>query len=84
MANDTHSFIVRIWCEALDDEGKDFDWRGSIDHVGTGTRRYFHDFINILRFIEDQIRPKAPCNDSDRALPARIEPIRAQRSGDEL
>jgi hypothetical protein len=73
LEHDTHSFIVRVWCEALDDEGKKFDWRGSIEHVGTGTRHYFHELESILRVIQDQIGPKVPCDDSGQTLLARIK-----------
>ncbi len=51
---DTQAFIVRIWHEALDDEGNITAWRGSIDHVGRDQRLYFHDLDGIVRFIQEQ------------------------------
>jgi hypothetical protein len=51
---DTHAFIVRIWHEAQDEEGTIVAWRGSIDHVGSDERLYFHDLTGIVRFIQEQ------------------------------
>lgn len=51
---DTHAFIVRIWHEALDDEGNIVAWRGSIDHVGSDNRLYFQDLDGIVRFIKER------------------------------
>jgi len=51
---DTQSFIVRIWHEGVDATGNIVAWRGSIDHVGSGRRVYFHDLNGALRFIQDQ------------------------------
>lgn len=50
----THSFIVRIWHEALDGEGKIVAWRGSIDHVSSGKRLYFHKLEEVEGFIQEQ------------------------------
>ena len=50
-----HSFILRIWHETTDcNEEQSSDWRGSIDHVGTGRRLYFHDLEGIVRFVQEQ------------------------------
>ena len=56
MHSDTQSFIIRIWDEAVDDEGQVVTWRGSIDHVGSGKRLYFCDLDGIGRFIQEQAR----------------------------
>lgn len=55
MENDTHSFVIRIWHETVDGEGNIVDWRGSIDHVGSGNRLYFYDLEGIARFIREQL-----------------------------
>jgi hypothetical protein len=47
----THSFIIRIWIEELNDEGDQKAWRGHITHVPSGKRRYMKDFDDILAFI---------------------------------
>ena len=55
MQGDTFSFIVRIWHEALDGEGRVAVWRGSIDHVGNGEQAHFDDLDQMLQFIQQQI-----------------------------
>ncbi len=52
--DDTQSFIIRIWHEAVNGRGHISGWRGSIVHVGTGKRVYFHDLNSVKRFIQDQ------------------------------
>lgn len=64
MQGDTHAFIVRIWHEAVDSEGRVAIWRGSIDHVGNGQSLYFSDTDNMVRFIRE--RAGLP--------PARLDP----------
>jgi len=56
--NDTQSFIIRIWHEWVDEEKNVTIWRGSIDHVGTGQRLYFHDLEGVTRFIQDYLQVK--------------------------
>jgi hypothetical protein len=52
--NEPQSFIVRIWHETASSKGPGSIWRGSIVHVGSGKRVYFHDLERIKRFIQDQ------------------------------
>jgi hypothetical protein len=52
--NDTQSFIVRIWHEAVAGDGKNTSWRGSILHVGSGKRIYFHNLDSIKRFVRER------------------------------
>jgi len=47
----THVFIVRIWCERREIEGRMPTWRGMIEHVPSGERRYFKDLDEIHGFI---------------------------------
>lgn len=49
--SNTHSFIIRIWLEELNDEHGQQAWRGHITHVPSGTRRYMKEFDDILAFI---------------------------------
>jgi hypothetical protein len=51
---DTQSFIVRIWHEAVAGDGKNKTWRGSILHVGSGKRIYFHNLDSIKRFVRER------------------------------
>lgn len=46
------SFIVRIWGEPGAKAQDGLRWRGSVEHVGTGQRRYFQDFAVLNQFIE--------------------------------
>lgn len=55
MRDEMHAFIVRVWHEAGDEDGHSGAWRGSIDHVGSAHRQYFHDLDGIVRFIEEQL-----------------------------
>jgi hypothetical protein len=55
MLDDTHSFIVRIWHEGRDLAGRVTAWRGFIEHVGEGERRYFADLREINRYIREHV-----------------------------
>lgn len=50
---DTQSFIVRIWHERESGNDKTVGWRGSILHVGSGKRLYFHNLNSIKRFVQE-------------------------------
>jgi hypothetical protein len=52
--DDTQSFILRIWNDAPTGSNKMKNWRGSIVHVGTGKRIYFHSLTSITPFIQKQ------------------------------
>jgi hypothetical protein len=51
---DTQSFILRIWVDTPSAKGKIKAWRGSIVHVGSGKRIYFHNLNSITPFIQRQ------------------------------
>ncbi len=70
MQDDTHSFVVRIWHEALDSEGHIAVWRGLVDHVGSGERRHFEDLGQLLGFI--QSRAQLDENESSPPNPAPL------------
>ena len=55
LEGDTQAFVVRVWHEATDEEGHATAVRGSIDHVGSGKRLYFHDLNGIVRFIQEYV-----------------------------
>ena len=50
----THSFIVRIWHEAVDNEGNILTWRGSVEHVGSDRRLYFSGLDEFTKFIREE------------------------------
>jgi hypothetical protein len=52
--DDTQSFILRIWNDAPAGSGRMKQWRGSIVHVGSGKRIYFHNLNSITPFIQQQ------------------------------
>lgn len=54
MQHETNSFILRIWFELVDKNGKIQIWRGSIEHVNSGHRRSFQDLATATDFIQEQ------------------------------
>lgn len=56
LPNQYYSFVVRVWLESADRDVRQIPiWRGSIEHVGSGSRIFFSDLQEISRFIEKQI-----------------------------
>ena len=51
---DAHAFIVRIWKDATDERGQATAWHGSIDHVGSSSRLYFHKLDSIIQFVRER------------------------------
>ncbi len=51
-----HSFIVRIWFEAIDAEDSPIEMRGSIEDVGSHEMHYFSRLDSILAFIRKQLQ----------------------------
>ncbi len=47
----THVFIVRVWREQREIEGAMPTWRGMIEYVPSGERRYLKDLDEIRGFI---------------------------------
>ena len=47
----TQVFIVRIWLETRDITDAPVQWRGVVEHVPTGERRYFTDLRDIKAFV---------------------------------
>lgn len=46
-----HAFVIRIWKESREIEGASPTWRGVIEHVRSGKKRYLRDFSTIASFI---------------------------------
>ena len=46
-----HSFIVRFWLERTRSNGVAPEWRGVVEHVQNGRRRYFRNPDDIIAFI---------------------------------
>ena len=47
-----HSFIVRIWHEPRELKGAVPEWRGVIEHISSGKRRYFRHINEVTNFME--------------------------------
>ena len=54
-AETTHSFIVRLWLEPSElteaRKGSQEEWRGMIEHVASGEKRYFREMDVMVSFI---------------------------------
>ena len=50
--NDRHTFIVRVWREPREIEGLAAEWRGLIERVGSGDRRYFQRLDELVSFMQ--------------------------------
>jgi hypothetical protein len=44
-------FTVRVWQEVL--SGGKTEWRGKIQHVGSGEARYFRDWATMVEFLRE-------------------------------
>lgn len=52
---EAHSFVVRLWRERAGNGGPLHLWRGTIDHVGSGTRHHFRELESIVSFIRRRV-----------------------------
>jgi hypothetical protein len=71
--DDQYAFIVRIWCEAVDERGRITAWRGSIDEVGSDRRLYFQSLPRMNRFIRQQLGLSA--DQSGLVIDDDIQPV---------
>jgi len=71
-ARPCHLFVVRIWLEPgrTPAEGQ---WRGSVEHVPSGERRYFAALEDLARFVRMELR-EAPGMGSMGDAEGREEP----------
>jgi hypothetical protein len=49
-AGDSHLFAVRVWLEEVD--GGRFEWRGHVEHVMSGRRRYFRSWSGLAEKVK--------------------------------
>ncbi len=47
----SHTFVVRIWEERRDVEDALPTWRGRVDDVRTGVRRYFTKLEDLVAYL---------------------------------
>jgi hypothetical protein len=50
----SHTFVVRIWEERRDVDGAPTTWRGRVDDVRTGARRYFARLEDMVAYLSQQ------------------------------
>ena len=50
----SHTFVVRIWEERRDVEDAPTTWRGRVDDVRTGVRRYFTSLEDLVAYMSQQ------------------------------
>lgn len=49
----SHLFTVRLWPEELDDDC--IEWRGQVQHVLSGERRYFRDWVTLVAILQAKL-----------------------------
>jgi hypothetical protein len=59
----TEAFILRVWLERREIKNAFPHWRGMIEHVSTGERRYFNHINDIPKLIKPFL--KTPSNELD-------------------
>ena len=52
----TESFVVRIWLEPREIADAQPEWRGVIEHVASGKRKYILDLDNIVVFMAEYMQ----------------------------
>jgi hypothetical protein len=50
----SHTFVVRIWEERRDVDDAPTTWRGRVDDVRTGVRRYFTSLEDLMAYVSQQ------------------------------
>ena len=58
LEDDTTVYIVRVWLERREFEDALVEWRGSIEHVASGTIAYFTHLDEIPQFIQNYLTEK--------------------------
>jgi hypothetical protein len=48
LTDNTQVFILRVWRETREIEGAAPEWRGVIEHVPSGERRYFKNLDELV------------------------------------
>lgn len=64
----SHTFVVRIWEERRDLADALPTWRGRVDDVRTGMRRYFTTLEDMVAYLSQQ------SGMSDDQLPVQLSP----------
>ena len=52
MARHKAAFLVNLWFESRErGEPPSARWRGSVEHLTTGKRRYFSEIVDLVTFL---------------------------------
>lgn len=65
LEDNASAFIVRVWLEQREVEAAPVEWRGSIEHVGSGRIKYLTDLNELTPFI----RPFLEAMGADFSVP---------------
>ena len=49
----TATFIVRMWAEPVNED--QCEWRGQVEHLQTGEKRYFQQLDKMMDFVSSHI-----------------------------
>jgi hypothetical protein len=69
--DNSHTFIARFWLEKREIKNAKPIWRGVVEHVASGQRRYLQDLNEIKTFISSQLNENGIWprdNSTDRKL----------------
>lgn len=69
----TAAFIVRQWCER-GRSGTAQVWRGSIEHVETGERRFFQQYDALVSFMQHVTPEFDPVPSQSQSATDRLDP----------
>jgi hypothetical protein len=53
----SHLFTVRLWVE--EPGNGQTEWRGQVQHVMSGEKRYFRDWSTLIAFLGHRLRPRS-------------------------
>jgi len=65
MSRSEHRFIVHIWLEP--GESAEGQWRGAVDHQGSGRRMYFSSLSDLTDFIRIRLASPDAIEAGDRS-----------------
>lgn len=65
MERNEHRFMVRVWLETA--AGTSGQWRGVVDHIGTGRKVYFSDMTDLMDFIRLRMTETSQSSSADEA-----------------
>jgi hypothetical protein len=56
--DNSHTFIARFWLESREIKNAKPIWRGVIEHVASGQRRYLQDLDEVKAFVASYLQGK--------------------------